>query len=1242
MQNRPPLLVPLNPNHPHCLDGLDRWLQLELLDDDQVKRLCRDALTCPLPAWEPQPAPSQRSTVPYRPPVVQTASQTVSPPTRHWTIAQSLKDELSVRWLLWLGVFVVLVSSAVLAASQWGRVPAAGQYGILWLYTLGFAITSGWLHRRQTLALTAQTLQTIVYGLIPLNFWAMDEFGLWRSPLGWLTLVLASISLGLWLWRQSDLTRQQTALLLVFSLSHWPFNTVPLLSQLGVYLATLAGVISSRQPRGLTQLGIVAYGLASFSGRAILADSPLLSSFSAAWAILAWQLADPQHPRRSRLGAVLFLLAWGLSLSNLAWPVLVITGLALHRLGQRLQRFGKPRDLALTALVGLQGYLMAWYLLPQSLRSTLGNTIQETLDIQSQTTVIALLLLPYLLALLGLTEWLNRQESRRMLSRQGDAGIFLFGLALALMGGEVFANVWVIWIPLGGLLAFISQRRYRQSSSLATLAQLLVLGGLVSILEWQLDGPLSEQQWGLILLAVALLEGLWANLQQSGRWQTSAWHLTCGLGAWSYLLLVWTTSVSTTSDMEPWSHVGWWWWLMPGGLALASHYGASRYRTQAGWLAIVGAIALQPLPVNIISPLRFSPIPVLLISLSLGSLVLLVTVRSLKTPQAGLIAVGFGVLLVLGTLLQVLPLVGQDWLILFSLFPLGIWSLRRWGQQRGGELSHLYMFGCRVWGWLTWLAMIFALTLRSVLSYQNPFLEPSNPFLETSLGIIAGLGVLILGIGVHQGRRLNNRGLYGIGWAVELIAVEAVFRFTDSLSVLALVNIGLGLVVQGLGQVWQRPQSPANRLSPLHTLPMAYGIIALILRASLIHPWTGFVSIGMSLILVSVGRQLRGWGRSFLYLGILGLSLSTSELLLNQLTEVGRGDRGVALALLMAALMTLYRGFRPQLARYLQVPQQRLTQIAHGHWGVGTLVLGFAATAPVSQPLLALVTGGLLTTYAIWQSRSPDYSPATRTWLYLGVAQGYAVLTIGVAIAGQQALILPWFGAIAVLLALGMRHAPWPAWGWHPQPWQQVARVLPAIVGVLTVNEVHPLSLLAIALFYIAARQWEHQVRWHYLALAALCGLASQGLEAFEIDIPILWFAPITLSILYVSRVDPIFESGRERSLRHQIRLGTLTLFFVITYFPSHWSIIGSLSLLLLLAGLGLKIRAFLFIGTAVFIINILEQFIIFGTLYTLSKWILGLGFGVILIVSGAIFESKKSQIKTALNDYYSKLQNWQ
>ncbi|MFO8040165.1 MAG: hypothetical protein R6U67_12035, partial [Sodalinema sp.] len=1138
----------------------------------------------------------------------------------------ALKDELSVRWLLWLGLFVVLVSSAVLAASQWGRFPAAGQYGILWIYTVGFAAASSWLHRRQRLALTAQTLETIVLGLIPLNFWAMDEFALWRSPLGWATMLLASLSLSFWLWRGAHLPRRQTALLLLFSLSHWAVTPLPLLAQFGVYLATLAGVLADRQRADLPLLGLVGYGLASFSGRELLNDPMLLSNWGLAWGLLGWQLAEPKPGLRSRLGAILLTLGWGLSLPNLSWAAIAVTVLALHRLSQRLQHLGKPRDLLLTALVGLQGYIILGQLLPESFRNAVWQQAQALLGPHVQIPFLSFLFLPYLLAHLALSQWLYRQTPRRSLARKADTGAFFVGLVLAAIATHSFPQTWLVWIPLAGLLAAVTQHRYRQSTLLATLSQLLLLGGIASILDWQIDGYFSQTDWGLISLSFALLQGSWTNRQQMGIWQTSSWSLSLGLGAASYVLLV------LAFPSETLFHPGWYWWLMPLFLAIAAHVGVSHYRTQAGWLAILGAIALQPLPDLITSS---DPRPGLILSSGLGLLIALATVRSLRDTRAGIIAVGFAVYWAIAVSAHLVPLWGQDWLLFFSCFPLGLWSVRRWGQQRGGDLSRLYLRGCQVWGWVTWVAIIIGFTLRSVLSYQNAFLAPS-------LGIIAGLGLLILSLGVHQGRRLNTWGLYGIGWAVELIAVETVFLFTYSLWIVALVNIALGLLVQGVSQLWQPPQVPRHRLSPLHTLPMAYGLIALILRGSLIHPWTGVVSVGVSLILLNVGRQLPSWGRGLVYVGVVALSLSSSELLLGQLSQVSEGDRGVAVALVMVVWMSLYRGLYRPLGRYLQLPPQRLMQIAHGHWGVGTLMLSLSATVAISQPALALMAGGLLTRYALWQSRSLERSRSSRLWLYLGVAQGSGVVTIAVAIAGQQGLILPWFGAIAVLLSLGIRQAPWSAWGWHPQPWQQLARVFPAIVGVLTLNDVHPLSLLAISLFYIALGQWDRQVRWHYLALTALCGLASQGLNAFDIDALILWLAPVTLSILYVAQVDPSFRDGGDRTLRHQLRLGTLALFFALSYLPSHWPIIGSLSLLLLLAGLSLKIRAFLFVGTAFFVITILEQFIILGTLYTLSKWILGLGFGLVLILAGAIFESKKLQIKSTLNSAAEQLKDWE
>ncbi len=104
---------------------------------------------------------------------------------------QSLGAELSVRWLLFLGVFLVVVSSGVLAASQWERFPASGQYGVLFAYTLSFWGLSFWATRQNNLRLTAQTLLIVTLLLVPVNFWAMDSFQLWQNPLDLVAVAIA-------------------------------------------------------------------------------------------------------------------------------------------------------------------------------------------------------------------------------------------------------------------------------------------------------------------------------------------------------------------------------------------------------------------------------------------------------------------------------------------------------------------------------------------------------------------------------------------------------------------------------------------------------------------------------------------------------------------------------------------------------------------------------------------------------------------------------------------------------------------------------------------------------------------------------------------------------------------------------------------------------------------------------------------------------------------------------------------
>ena len=123
-----------------------------------MRELCRNQLTCRLPEVVIQPTEIALE-IPVEPEIL------FVPPRRQpsvvGTIWTGFKDELSVRWLLFLGVFLVILSSGVLAATQWQRFPAAGQYGVLWVYTIAFWGVGAWARGQSGLSLTANTLQIV-------------------------------------------------------------------------------------------------------------------------------------------------------------------------------------------------------------------------------------------------------------------------------------------------------------------------------------------------------------------------------------------------------------------------------------------------------------------------------------------------------------------------------------------------------------------------------------------------------------------------------------------------------------------------------------------------------------------------------------------------------------------------------------------------------------------------------------------------------------------------------------------------------------------------------------------------------------------------------------------------------------------------------------------------------------------------------------------------------------------------
>ena len=85
----------------------------------------------------------------------------------------------------------------------------------------------------------------------------------------------------------------------------------------------------------------------------------------------------------------------------------------------------------------------------------------------------------------------------------------------------------------------------------------------------------------------------------------------------------------------------------------------------------------------------------------------------------------------------------------------------------------------------------------------------------------------------------------------------------------------------------------------------------------------------------------------------------------------------------------------------------------------------------------------------------------------------------------------------------------------------------------------------------------------------------------------------------------------------------------------------GVFSLITIFAGLGLKVRAFLYVGTGTFLITSIYQLVIFSLSYSFLKWIVGLFVGILLIYIAANFETRRTQITALLRNISDEFANW-
>ncbi len=370
------------------------------------------------------------------------AEKTPDPVPKAPGFLESLGAELGVRWLLWIGLFLVVVSSGLLAASQWNRLAALGQYGILWAYSLGFLGAAGWAKRQDSLQLTGETLELIALLLVPINGWAVSSLGI--------PLVLGMGAIGILGFSAHRLTRSWLPLGVMVNFAL--LSTVPLvwdwgplgITYAGIGLTVLYGILRPLYSHDLKHLALLGMAESLLVLRGLLAGDLVISQLAVVLAWVTWEWSerrlkktcldgssdnatektedpaetaanteDPaelgsQKPGEWEWMLGILALSWILA----GWDDILISRLSIALLGIRvlsawLAQTRRPVDLVLLFGVGIEAIWATWRVMPDPVQRLLLTTVEVSLGWRGWP-LLGITLLPYVGLWLVLTERLRR------------------------------------------------------------------------------------------------------------------------------------------------------------------------------------------------------------------------------------------------------------------------------------------------------------------------------------------------------------------------------------------------------------------------------------------------------------------------------------------------------------------------------------------------------------------------------------------------------------------------------------------------------------------------------------------------------------------------------------------------------------------------------------------------------------------------------------------------------------------
>jgi hypothetical protein len=1346
--------------HPALLQGLDAWLQLGLVSQEWVRQICEEQLACPLPEPTPESVTEQlfeRSDSELQPvgatdflppedsnpPSPRPVDRPASLPSR---VLQSFVAEISVVWLLFLGVFLVVVSSGVLAATQWRNFSPLGQYSILLGYTLVFWLVSLWTNRQPNLQLTTQTLRIATLLIIPVNFWMMDGFKLWNSFPGIVLVAIAALLLTL-----------ITILLLKPSRAVWMTITAIALSWLqwgwsrqGIpFAATYAGTIAAAvvllvqeqresgrggerrnggddevpnsllsTPSSLPSIAVT-FGSLLLLLRAILVAQVPLNQLGLAIGISGWVLVwlsrrSPDRRAWTWLGSALLIVGWAIVVSVIPpWQAIAITGLGLWLLGDSLRRTGEPSYLTAGFFVGFQGVWLLWRVIPPLWQQSIVRFCISLAGTKGMTSALSGIgFFPYVLA----TVWFAfrlRQWQRPALALQAEQLALVSGSFLTLIS---LANPTVrsLNLALSTLtLAILLLSRSQPGAWLIYLTHTAALSTLISTLH-RFFPTLNLHLWAAILLSLMLLEWIacfflspplppfpplpetFHRNVSTAVWKTSTWHFGLLFAGVSYILL----TLPLWQDDRHWSGV---WLITPIALTVLGSQSSFAAARLASWLSVLALFLLQPLMLGSTTER--------LIGLGTATVLMLVNTYYLRNRTAAGLTVGFGLSFEILAFWEAFGdrLLDDGWfLLILAGTILALWVVRGLLMHRRELLPRLYRQAIDGWAIALTLATLLILSLILLLIYQILFVEPLWQYTAAS-------AVLLVATLYRTAQSATDFTYLTLAWSVELLIAAALTlsgqptRTTfDHLAIanlalfdhLAIANLALAVTTQLAGD-WQiarrthqlslpsppsSPSPPHPSTPPIpftwHLIPLLYALFAIALQPFFTTTSAFYTLIG-ALVGIGVGRRLPSL-KALTFLSVLVGSFAANEFLVAQLRQAQGGNPNDTL--IMLALLAAVLAIAAHLGQQWAIPWLRLSKdewslIANLHWGLGNFWLILALTIFLSPTAewLWLVATILLATYALakghrhWHERDIPSSGADRSqpsphppitppssllppslsWTYAGIVE--SLIAIGYLLHKllPEPALTDWAGTIAVAIALTLYFGPWQTWGWDEHPWKRMAAVLPGVVLLIVAWGTNIQSLLMGAAFYTWLAAAERQPRLSYIGVLLADWAILRIFATYELREP-LWFVMVlSASLLYVAQVDPGLQNQCDREKRHWLRSLATALVCLTGFYQSEAGIVGvapvfagllalSLEFGFILVGLLLRIRAFLYIGTVTFILQVLWQLWRFISDYSLMLWALGILVGLVLIWVAATFEARRAQVNTLMQQWASQLNQWE